>query len=539
VGIVLLVLLSAVPAAEAQPSGQADTPEKPGLTIPTGPQSPLSAAFTYQGQLKLNNNPANGLYDLQFSLFDAEIGGNTVGSVQSVPGVSVTDGLFTVSLDFGPGIFQGQERWLQLAVRPSGGGSYTTLSPRQQLTAAPYAMSLMPGSVVTGTSGIVFSASNEGTGYGIRGFSAGGYGVAGRADCQTCAGVLGYSVDGYAVQGFSDNSYGMVAGSTNSTGVFGYSTNLFGVYGSSEAEEGVYGRSINQSGVHGVSDNGSGVSGQSNAASGSNGVYGRADCETCTGVSGSSTNGTGVAGSSSAPSIGVGVYGQSQSAENGWGVFGAAHCPTCRGVYGFNLEGTGVVGFGGTISGTTGTGVHGSANCASCTGVSGGSQNGRGVFGRSDASAGGAGVVGWSNCETCEGVAGVSSDGSAVYGSSSNGYAMEANGAAKQARGDGGWVKAIVRIGGGANITRCYNSQGTAPIDTPPCGFSVVQNAPGDYTIDFNFTVNDRFVSVTPEFAAVQAVIPTISFPLADQARVRTFSGGTTLIDSAFFLVIY
>jgi hypothetical protein len=55
------------------------------------------------------------------------------------------NGLFTVVIDFGGGAFNGAARWLEIGVRcPAGSGSYTTLSPRQALRAAPYALAL-PG----------------------------------------------------------------------------------------------------------------------------------------------------------------------------------------------------------------------------------------------------------------------------------------------------------------------------------------------------------------------------------------------------------
>ena len=75
---------------------------------------------------------------------------------------TVTNGLFTVTLDFGTAAFQGDARWLQIAVRPTGGGSYTTLAPRQALTATPYAMSLVPGAVInaaTGPGGIALTST--------------------------------------------------------------------------------------------------------------------------------------------------------------------------------------------------------------------------------------------------------------------------------------------------------------------------------------------------------------------------------------------
>lgn len=101
----------------------------------------LSTAFTYQGQLQQGMTPASGSCDFQFSLFDAANGGTQVGGTQSPSGVSVTSGLFTVQLDFGSNAFGDHDRWLQMAVRcPAGAGSFSTLLPRQQLTAAPNAL---------------------------------------------------------------------------------------------------------------------------------------------------------------------------------------------------------------------------------------------------------------------------------------------------------------------------------------------------------------------------------------------------------------
>jgi hypothetical protein len=56
----------------------------------------------------------------------------------------VSEGGFTVQLDFG-GAFNGDKRFLEIAVRsPAGGGTFTTMTPRQELTAAPYALKV-PG----------------------------------------------------------------------------------------------------------------------------------------------------------------------------------------------------------------------------------------------------------------------------------------------------------------------------------------------------------------------------------------------------------
>jgi hypothetical protein len=99
-----------------------------------------SQPFTYQGRLKDGGSPANGVYDLQFALYDAPNGGKRFGVVLTNAATAVSNGLFTVALDFGAGSFAGDSIWLQVGVRASAWTNYTTLSPRQAITAAPYSM---------------------------------------------------------------------------------------------------------------------------------------------------------------------------------------------------------------------------------------------------------------------------------------------------------------------------------------------------------------------------------------------------------------
>src|SRR5262245_39409294 len=97
-------------------------------------------AFTYQGRLNDGAGAASGIYDLRFAIYDST---NAPGIVIAGPitnsAVTVVDGLFTVALDFGADPFSGAERWLEIAVKTNG-GSYTILTPRQRLTATPYAI---------------------------------------------------------------------------------------------------------------------------------------------------------------------------------------------------------------------------------------------------------------------------------------------------------------------------------------------------------------------------------------------------------------
>lgn len=91
-------------------------------TLPAAAQN-VSHAFTYQGVLTDNGQPANGTYDMLFQLF--ELSPPPIATIE-VLNITVTDGLFTASLDFGPGAFDGGARNMLIDVRPSG-GSYTQL----------------------------------------------------------------------------------------------------------------------------------------------------------------------------------------------------------------------------------------------------------------------------------------------------------------------------------------------------------------------------------------------------------------------------
>lgn len=104
-----------------------------------------STEFTYQGRLMESGAPADGLFDMRVRLFDVPTGGTPI-TVLCADDVDVIDGLFTVPLDFGDAI-NGDERYLEFAVKhevsePCGGlgSTFTTLAPRQQITAAPYAL---------------------------------------------------------------------------------------------------------------------------------------------------------------------------------------------------------------------------------------------------------------------------------------------------------------------------------------------------------------------------------------------------------------
>lgn len=121
---------------DSQPPGGVGQPQE-DVSI----QELMGTAFTYQGMLREDGNPVNDTCDFEFSLYDNASGGAQVGMTQTKLGVQVSNGYFTIpDLDFGNEAFQGDARWLEIAVKCARDTNYSVLSPRQQITAAPYAL---------------------------------------------------------------------------------------------------------------------------------------------------------------------------------------------------------------------------------------------------------------------------------------------------------------------------------------------------------------------------------------------------------------
>ena len=314
-----------------------------GLWIVAGSDAraePIGTVFTYQGQLKSNGLPADGAADFAFSLHWEPIGGTE--PVTLVYDVSVASGLFTIELDLGQAAFVGQ-RWLEVAVRmPAGSGSFITLTPRQRLTATPYALQTR-GLFVDdeGDVGIGTTTPN----YSLHVVSS---------DDRTIFGVANHT-EGRGIYGLGNSLTGMNTGvlgqtaSTNGYGVHGWATNPtganYGVYGLSWSDggTGVYGEATASTGttygVHGWShsDHGSGVYGYVGSLTGNTeGVYGRADSDTGVGVFGWAWSTSGAT---------IGVKGGSRS-ENGKGVYGfGGSSGTNIGVHGHTASPDGFAGY--------------------------------------------------------------------------------------------------------------------------------------------------------------------------------------------------
>jgi uncharacterized protein YjbI with pentapeptide repeats len=158
-GIILLLLAIQIPTVFAQ-----------------------GTAFSYQGRLNDGAAPANGHYDIAFTLFNVNSNGVAIAGPVTNSATGVTNGLFTVAIDFGSGVFNGNSYWLEIAVRTNGGSGFTTLTPRQPVTPTPYAIfantasnlsgtistaQLPPVVITNGASGVNMSGTFTGSGAGL------------------------------------------------------------------------------------------------------------------------------------------------------------------------------------------------------------------------------------------------------------------------------------------------------------------------------------------------------------------------------------
>jgi hypothetical protein len=114
----------------------------------------LAPQVTYQGRLANDaGTPLSGSYQLTFRLYDQETGGTALYS--ETDSVTVENGLFDTVV--GPGAAVAglapedlaKPLWLEVTV--SDGTVTETLTPRQRLYGAPYAFTLMPGTIISST----------------------------------------------------------------------------------------------------------------------------------------------------------------------------------------------------------------------------------------------------------------------------------------------------------------------------------------------------------------------------------------------------
>lgn len=343
VSMVLFVLTFSVKGVTGQGPGP-DQRSQPSAV--TGIEAAVASRIGYQGVLKEDGKPVTGSRNMIFRLHKNDTCTSQVGSDIVKNGVSVAEGLFSVTLDVTQSSFDGQALWLQVVV----GG--VPLSCRE-ITATPYALSLRPGALISDTlSGPVLKLFNSSDTVGIQslvgsgteedihpggwlytaaGEFAGLNGVIGAASDSVSSGFgvtgIAQGSDGAGVRGHASATSGITYGgyfdnySTSGRGVYGVASAISGTtYGghfvsSSTDGRGVYGQAVASSGLTygGYFEN--------NSTSG-RGVYGVADATSGATFGGyfasSSTTGRGVYGEANATSgTAVGVYGYNNSADGG------------------------------------------------------------------------------------------------------------------------------------------------------------------------------------------------------------------------------
>ena len=100
-----------------------------------------NTSFTYQGKLTQNGTPANGSYEMRFTLYDQAANGFQIGTPKTIPNIAVVSGVFTVQIAVGDWSFDQNDRFMEIAVRPQGNTNpFTALAPLQQITNAPKAI---------------------------------------------------------------------------------------------------------------------------------------------------------------------------------------------------------------------------------------------------------------------------------------------------------------------------------------------------------------------------------------------------------------
>lgn len=289
--------------------------------------APLGTGFTYQGKLSDNGQPANGTYDFVFTVYSSATNDLPLVSGVLNDDVTVTNGIFTTVVDFGTEVFNGEERWLGVGVRPGNeSGDVTPLLPRTRLSATPYAhfarRAAVADAAVTAQevpwSAVKNLPAAAGPGLAVNGANQLTVNYTGSGFADTAARSdhdhLGHSwtgapnASGLAVHHTGTNGVGLLGRNdtgtgftpASGTGVLGDSNADPGVTGFSNTGPGVYGRSFSTTGSHdavkgeNASATGRGVAGYATATTGANiGVLGQTDSNGGTGIRGYATATTG------------------------------------------------------------------------------------------------------------------------------------------------------------------------------------------------------------------------------------------------------
>lgn len=108
----------------------------------------LGSAVSVQGVLSVNAEPADGVFDLRITPYPDRLVGTALAPPEELDNVLIVRGAFTTKVDFGRTLFLGDAIFFEIAIRAgNSSGAYEVLNPRQELTAAPYALKPAAASV--------------------------------------------------------------------------------------------------------------------------------------------------------------------------------------------------------------------------------------------------------------------------------------------------------------------------------------------------------------------------------------------------------
>ena len=274
-------------------------------------QAPVASGISYQGRLTdPGGTPLNGAYTMRFIVYNDSVAGSSLWDSGNL-NIVVENGLFNVKLGVSQASFNGQALWLSIIVDGQ------TLSPRQEILPAPYALSLRPGATIVGDA--------LGGGEAALSGSAPATGTALRAEANGGMGLYGSSTNNYGVRGSSSNSWG---GYFSSSGGYGIRVETsgpdhydHGAFVTAQGGYGVLAQSATNQGVRGEAGNVAGISQPLGAV----GVVGIGENR---GTYGSSSSGVGLYGVSSS-NYGVwgtsstwrGVTGRTSRSDNNYGFY--------------------------------------------------------------------------------------------------------------------------------------------------------------------------------------------------------------------------
>jgi hypothetical protein len=202
-GLLLALLFSGLALAQ-----EPDPDAAPRTLSPDAPDA-SSHFIPIQGRLTDDSgNPLDGTYNMTFRLYGAYTGGTAL--CEDTRGVSVNNGLFSAYMEGAGCPIDGRQLYLSVQV-----GDDSEMAPRQFIDNVPYAWSLRPGAVISGSLGSNATLHIENWGAGGRGLR-----VYAMDETSTNYGIVGASrsPDGYG--GYFYNNGGGVGlyASSNAAG---------------------------------------------------------------------------------------------------------------------------------------------------------------------------------------------------------------------------------------------------------------------------------------------------------------------------------